>query len=201
MTRRFHAAVKEQAVLSRDDLSISPASGRGTSGLADQAHPRPASGQKPVGGRTNAARRSPNTAKPSWLDLFDPRQPEAFLAFCSAWCALQMWIWPDEFAAANAVISFDIGLRGHERVWAVFAGFAALTKLAGLVSRMSQRWATFSDGLRASGLFMSVVFWLIVGLSRMMDFPHLITPVALTGLGVAAAFELARRRDPRETWR
>jgi hypothetical protein len=187
--------------LSRDDFLISPASGRGASGLPDQAHPRPAPGHKPVGGRTNPTRRSPNAVTPSWLNLFDPRQPEAFLAFCSGWSALQMWIWPDQFAAANALISSDIGLLGHERVWAVFAGVGALLKLAGLASRMSQRWAQFSDGLRASGLFMSVVFWLIVGLSRMMDFPHLITPVALTGLGIAAAFELGNRHDPRETWR
>jgi hypothetical protein len=201
MSGRFHAAVKEQAVLSRDNLSISPAPGRGASGPADQVYPRPAPGQEPVGRGTNAARRSPNAATPSWLDLFDPRQPEAFLAFCSGWSALQMWIWPDQFASANALISFDIGLLGHERVWAVFAGVGALLKLAGLASRMSQRWAQFSDGLRASGLFMSVVFWLIVGLSRMIDFPHLIMPVALTGLGIAAAFELADRHDPRETWR
>lgn len=138
---------------------------------------------------------------PSWFDLFDPRQPEAFLAFCSAWCALQMWFWPNEFAAANALISLDIGLRGHERIWAIFGGTAALFKLGGLACRKSPRWQEFSAGLRASGLFMSIVFWLIVGLSRMLDFPHLITPVALTGLGMAAAFELATRHDPRETWR
>ena len=138
---------------------------------------------------------------PAWLDLFDPRQPEAFLSFCSAWCALQMWVWPNEFAAANALVTTHVGLRGHEQVWAIFGGMASLLKLAGLTCRMSHRWQNFSDGMRISGLFMSIVFWLIVGLSRMLDFPHLITPVALTGLGVAAAFELADRHDPRETWR
>ena len=187
--------------MSRNELSISSTSGRSDSGLDDQPHQPPTPGPEPDGRGTNAARRSPGTATPTWLDLFDPRQPEAFLAFCSAWCAMQMWIWPHEFASANALISFDIGLQGHERVWAIFAGFAALLKLVGLACRIGQRWAQLSDGLRAGGLFMSVVFWLIVGLSRMIDFPHLITPVALTGLGVAAAFELANRRDPRETWR
>ena len=140
-------------------------------------------------------------AAPSWLDLFDPRQPEAFLAICSAWCSLQMWFWPNEFAAANALISLDVGLRGHERVWAIVGGMAALFKIGGLVFRKIRRWRDLSHGLRACGLFMSIVFWLIVGLARMLDFPHLITPVALTGLGIAAAFELATRHEPRDTWR
>lgn len=141
------------------------------------------------------------TKPPSWTDLFDPRQPEAFLAFCSAWCVLQMCIWPNEFASANALVTTEVGLRGHERIWAIFGGVAALLKMAGLASRMSPRWASFSVGLRASGLFMSIIFWMIVGVSRVLDFPHLVTPVALVGLGMAAAFELAERRDPRETWR
>ena len=134
---------------------------------------------------------------PSWLDLFDPRRPEAFLAICSLWCALQMWMWPNEFAAQNALVTLEIGLRGHEQVWAIFGGIAALLKLAGLASRLDARWARFSYGLIAAGLFMSIIFWMIVGVSRMADFPHLITPVALTGLGVGAAFQLA---DPRERW-
>jgi len=142
----------------------------------------------------------------SWTNLFDPRQPEAFLAFCSLWCSMQMCIWPDEFAAQNALAALNmvtraVGLRGHEQVWSVFGASASLLKLAGLACRLGPRWEEFSNGLRASGLFMSIVFWMIVGLSRMMDFPHLITPVALTGLGVAAAFQLAERRDPRDTWK
>ncbi len=138
---------------------------------------------------------------PSWLDVFDPRQPEAFLAFCSLWCSMQMWIWPTEFSAANALITLEIGLRGHEQVWAIFGAIAALLKLAGLSSRLNPRSAGYSDGLLASGLFMSIVFWTIVGVSRVVDFPHSITPVALTGLGVGAAFQLGQKRDPRETWR
>lgn len=138
---------------------------------------------------------------PTWLDLLDPRQPEAFLAFCSIWCAVQMWVWPDEFAASNALITLEIGLRGHERVWAIFGATAGLLKLVGLACRMSARWRDFSGGLIASGLFMSIIFWMIVGVSRVMDFPHTITPVALTGLGLGAAFELAQRRDPREAWK
>jgi hypothetical protein len=138
---------------------------------------------------------------PSWTSLFDPRQPEAFLAFCSLWCSMQMWFWPDEFSAANALVTFQVGLRGHEQAWAMFGSIAALLKLSGLASRMSMRWRVFSDGLLASGLFMSIVFWMIVGISRVVDFPHSITPVALTGLGLAAAFQLAQQRDPRETWK
>lgn len=139
--------------------------------------------------------------RPSWTNLFDPRQPETFLAFCSLWCAIQMWIWPNEFAAENALVTLEIGLRGHEQIWAIFGAIAALLKLAGVACRLSPWWERFSAGMLASGLFMSIVFWMIVGLSRMMDFPHLITPVALTGLGMAGAFQLAERRDPRETWK
>lgn len=140
------------------------------------------------------------TPPPTWIDLFDPRQPEAFLAFCSLWCSLQMWIWPNEFAAQNALVTSAIGLSGHEQVWAIFGAVAAMLKLTGHACRMSARWREFSSGLVAGGLFMSIIFWLIVGLSRMLDFPHLITPVALTGLGVAAAFQLAGWRNPREAW-
>jgi hypothetical protein len=139
--------------------------------------------------------------RPPWTSLFDPRQPDSFLAFCSCWCALQMWLWPDEFANANALITLDVGLRGHERSWAIFGLVAALLKIAGLASRLSRRWSPFAPGLRAGGLFMSILFWTVVGLSRVIDFPHSITPLALTGLGIAAAFELAERREPRETWR
>lgn len=138
---------------------------------------------------------------PSWIDLFDPRQPEAFLAFCSAWCAAQMWLWPAEFDAANGLLTRQIALFGHERTWATIGGIAALLKLAGLASRLTPRSMCFAPGLRMSGLFLSIVFWLIVGISTMVDLPHSILPVALTGLGLAAAFELAENREPRETWR
>lgn len=112
-----------------------------------------------------------------------------------------MWVWPNEFAAANALVTFQVGLRGHEQIWAIFGVVAGLLKLAGLASRLSTRWQSFSHGLLAGGLFMSIVFWMIVGVSRVADFPHSIIPVALTGLGVAAAFQLAGQRDPRETWK
>lgn len=138
---------------------------------------------------------------PTWLDLFDPRQPEAFLAFCSLWCSTQMWIWPNEFAAQNALVTLEVGLRGHEQVWAIFGGVAALLKLGGLAARLSASWDRFSSGLLAGGLFMSIIFWMIVGVSRVVDFPHLITPIALTGFGLAAAFQLAGWREPRATWR
>ena len=112
-----------------------------------------------------------------------------------------MWVWPDQFAAQNALITLEVGLRGHEQVWAIFGAVAALLKLAGLASRLDARWERFSSGLLASGLFMSIIFWMIVGVSRVVDFPHLITPVALTGLGLGAAFQLAGWREPRATGR
>jgi len=114
---------------------------------------------------------------------------------------MQLCIWPNEFAAENTMVTLAIGLRGHERTWAIFATVAALLKLGGLATRLSGRWQGYSAGLLASGLFMSIIFWMIVGLSRVADFPHTITPIGLTGLGMAAAFQLANRRDPRETWK
>jgi len=191
----------EQPALTTNQPPIPVVSDRRDPDLADQPDNIPPIPPGAADRVAQFARPSPRVIMPSWLDLFDPRQPEAFLAFCSGWCSLQMWLWPNQFANANALISFNIGLRGHEQVWAIFGGIAALLKLIGLACRLYPRWQAFSDGFRESGLFMSVVFWLIVGLSRMIDFPHLITPVALTGLGIAAAFELAGRHDPRGTWR
>jgi hypothetical protein len=127
---------------------------------------------------------------PAWTDLFDPRRPEAFLAFCSVWCSFQMWFWPNQFASENALLSLSVGLRGHETSWAIFGLVAATFKLSGLASRLSARWAGFSPGLLAAGLFMSVIFWMIVGVSTAVDFPHRITPIALTGFAIAAAWQL-----------
>jgi hypothetical protein len=138
---------------------------------------------------------------PSWTDLFDPRQPEAFLAFCSAWCACQMWIWPTAFDATNGVLTRQIGLYGHERTWATVGFLAALLKLGGLAIRLLPHWTGFAPGLRGAGLFLSIVFWSIVGISTMTDLPHSLLPVALIGLAMGAAFELAECREPRETWR
>ncbi|HEY1934768.1 MAG TPA: hypothetical protein VGG99_22410 [Acetobacteraceae bacterium] len=132
----------------------------------------------------------------SWADCFDPRRPEAFLAFCSAWCSLQMWFWPDQFAAANAFVATQVGLRGHEKSWAIFAFVAATLKMLGLICRLSVRWCGFSDGLLVAGLFMSVVFWMIVALSHAFDLPHSITPIALIGFAIAAAWQLAEWRAP-----
>ena len=131
---------------------------------------------------------------PSWTDCFDPRRPEAFLAYCSLWCSMQMLVWPDQFANANALVSTAIGLRGHEQSWAIFGAVTPLLKLTGLACRLSNRWSGCSPGLLVSGFFMSVVFWMIVGLSRMVDFPHSITPIALTGFAIAAAWQLAEWR-------
>lgn len=110
-----------------------------------------------------------------------------------------MWIWPDQFAAANALVSVEIGLRGHERVWAIFGLAAAALKILGLTCRLGARWAGFSDGLLAAGLFLSVVFWLIVGISTAADLPHRITPVALVGFALGAAWQLAEWRPAPES--
>jgi hypothetical protein len=149
---------------------------------------------------TSSRSRAPRVAaerlsgKPSWTDCFDPRRPEAFLAFCSAWCSFQMWFWPDQFAAANAFVSTQIGLRGHEKSWAFFGLVAATLKLLGLACRLSVRWCGFSAGLLVAGLFMSVVFWTIVAVSRTFDLPHSVTPIALVGFALAAACQLAAWR-------
>jgi hypothetical protein len=168
-----------------------------------QATPQSQPAADPPPSQARPARRRAwfSARPPSWIYLFDPRQPEAFLAFCSAWCALQLWLWPQEFDSANGLMTRQIGLYGHERTWATVGGIAALLKLAGLASRMFSRWTNVAPGMRASGLFLSIVFWMIVGVSTTIDLPHSLLPVALTGLGIAAAFELAEGKDPRETWK
>jgi hypothetical protein len=108
---------------------------------------------------------------------------------------MQMWLWPNQFASDNALMIVQIGLRGHEENWAIFGLVAALVKMVGLACRMTRNWARFSPGLLAAGLFMSVVFWMIVGFSTVVDFPHRITPVALTGFAIAAAWQLSEWRD------
>jgi hypothetical protein len=35
----------------------------------------------------------------------------------------------------------------------------------------------------------------------MIDLPHSMLPVALTGLAMVAAYELAENKEPRETWK
>jgi apolipoprotein N-acyltransferase len=105
-----------------------------------------------------------------------------------------MWVWPDQFAAANDFVATQIGLRGHEQSWAIFGLVAAALKLLGLAARASKRWYGFAAGLLVSGLFMSLVFWMIVALSRTLDLPHTITPVALIGFALAAAWQLAEWR-------
>jgi hypothetical protein len=111
---------------------------------------------------------------------------------------MQMWFWPNQFDAANALMTAAVGIRGHEPSWAIFGLVTAGVKLIGLACRLSPRWAGFSDGLLASGLFMSVVFWLIIGLTTAADFPHRITPVALTGFAIASAWQLAEWRKTPE---
>lgn len=128
--------------------------------------------------------------------MFDLRRPEVFLALCSSWAALQLWIWPSQFDDANSLVSSRIGLVGHEAMWALFASLAAMLKVLGLASRMTLRWSGCSAGLLISGLFMSIVFWTTVAISAIIDFPHAIMPIALLSLGLAAAWQLSdwRRR-------
>ena len=109
---------------------------------------------------------------------------------------MQLWLWPDAFNAANALVVTEIGLRGHEKTWAIIGIIAALLKLIGLACRMSRTTAVYSAGLLVSGLFMSTVFWLTVSLSTVIDFPHRITPIALTGFAIAAAWQLAEWNRP-----
>jgi hypothetical protein len=98
---------------------------------------------------------------------------------------------PEQFATVNAMVTTSVGLHGHERSWAVFGLISTVMKAAALVCSRSQRRAAFAEDLLAAGLFLSVVFWLIVGLSILADDPHRITPVALTGFAIAAAWQLA----------
>lgn len=132
----------------------------------------------------------------TWADLFDLRRPEVFLALCSSWAALQLWVWPTQFGDANALVARRVGLVGHEATWALFASLAAILKVLGLASRLTLRWSKYSSSLLISGLFMSIVFWTTFAISAIVDFPHKVMPIALLSLGLAAAWQLSdwRRR-------
>jgi hypothetical protein len=148
---------------------------------------------------------------------------ELFLAICSAWAAVQMWVWPADFVIGHVALLLwpHAFLAGHvplllpaimtakEQTWAVFCGIAALLKLGGLASRL---WAyrdpasgrlmacsvcsRLAIGCTIVGLFMSVVVWTIVAISLAIDAPHSVSPIALAGLALGAASQLAEW-DPR----
>lgn len=129
---------------------------------------------------------------------------ELFLAMCSGWAALQMWLWPNEFVIGHMAHAISATLSGQEQTWAIFCGIASVLKLGGLAARV---WAhhdaitgrllicsqcdRIAAGLTISGLFMSVVFWTIVGVSLAVDFPHSPSPILLIGLALGAAWQLA----------
>ncbi len=130
----------------------------------------------------------------AWKSYACAWRTEAFLAVCSAWAAAQMWQWPNEFAGGPTPMSLAVGLRGHERSWALFCGFASLLKLLALALRLRPSGTGVAAGMMVTGLFMAIVFWTIVGVSWSLDFPHDATPIVLIGLAFGAAGQLA-------TWR
>ena len=125
---------------------------------------------------------------------------ELFLAFCSAWVATQLWVWPDQFPLGNTPVSLSAGLRGHEGSWALVCAIAALLKLSGLACRLRTPWTALSAGLMISGLFMSIVIWTIVGTTWAFDFPHSLAPIILIGGALGAAWQLSQWKPPPGTW-
>jgi hypothetical protein len=124
---------------------------------------------------------------------------ELFLAFCSAWVAVQLWVWPDQFPLGHTQTALSAGMGGHERFWALVCGIAALLKVSGLACRLWTPWTTLSAGLMISGLFMSIVIWTIVGTTWAFDFPHSLAPIILIGGALGAAWQLSQWKPPPRT--
>ena len=119
---------------------------------------------------------------------------ELFLAFCSAWVAVQLWFWPDQFPLGSTPMSLSAGLRGHAAPWALVCSLAALLKVSGLALRFWTRWTLTSASLMICGLFISIVIWTIVGTTWAFDFPHSLAPVILIGGALGATWQLAQWR-------
>ncbi len=121
---------------------------------------------------------------------------ELFLAVCSAWVAVQLWFWPDQFPLGNTPMALSAGLRAHAASWALVCALAALLKLTGLACRFWTSWTRFSAALMICGLFMSIIMWTIVGATWEFDFPHSLAPIILVGGALGAAWQLAQWRQP-----
>jgi hypothetical protein len=119
---------------------------------------------------------------------------ELFLAFCSAWVAVQLWFWPDQFPLGGTPMTLSAGLRGHPALWALVCALAALLKVGGLALRFWSRWPLLSATLMICGLVISIVLWTIVGATWAFDFPHSLAPIILIGGALGAAWQLTHWR-------
>lgn len=125
---------------------------------------------------------------------------ELFLAFCSAWVAVQLWFWPDQFPLGSTPVSLSAGLRGHQGSWALVCATAALLKVSGLACRWWTPWTGMAAALMICGLFISIVIWTIVGATWAFDFPHSLAPIVLIGGALGAAWQLAQWKPPPGSW-
>lgn len=139
---------------------------------------------KPLGGKAFAD-------TPEWL-AHDPIP--GFLAFCSAWAAMLMWRWPDDLINECGPVPLLVSMPLVARVWAGFCGLAAALKVIGLLMRLRRRWVRWAELLIVAGLFMSVLLWTIVSVLLEMRFPRSVTPIALAGLALGAAWQLGHWR-------
>jgi hypothetical protein len=137
----------------------------------------------------------PPAERPLWNDR-DSWRFELFLAFCSAWVAVQLWFFPGQFPLGSTPMALSAGLRGHEAAWALVCTVAALLKSGALVLRFWTQWTGLSAALMICGLFISIVIWTIVGTTWAFDFPHSLAPVILIGGALGAAWQLAQWKPP-----
>jgi hypothetical protein len=120
-----------------------------------------------------------------------------FLAFCSAWAAAQIWLWPNDFVGECGPVTFVASVPIYARGWAFYCGLASALKLLGLASRLNTRWTWASTPLTVTGLFMSVLLWTIVSALFALRYPRSVTPIVLAGLALGAAWQLAQWRPAR----
>ena len=114
-----------------------------------------------------------------------------FLATCSAWAAVQMWLWPSEFIGACPPVTIALSLPGYARTWAVYCGIASALKLVGLLGRATHRAPRAATVVMIIGLFMSILFWTVVAGTLSLKAPHSVTPLVFVGLALGAAWQLA----------
>jgi len=160
--------------------------------------------ERPDGGVVGACAAAPpaplgQAAPPidrTWQSTRDSWRFELFLAVCSAWVAVQLWFWPDQFPLGDVPTALSAGLRRHAAPWALVCALAALLKLSGLACRLWTPWTRISATLMICGLFMSIVMWTILGATWEFDFPHSLAPIILVGGALGAAWQLAQWRQP-----